>query len=524
MPTPNQSGLFAGLLALFSSAVFSETVIVNLEEPSTDGFYTGISNLRGWAVAESGIASIEIDVDGTYAFDVPMGGMRGDVAKVYPDFPDSDTSGFSMAYNYKGLSPGEYVFTARAISKDGGVATDSATVKVDRFLSSYIGDSSEVDTSTVSEVSFGDASFTLKGLTVEGHQWDVVMDFDTATQSFEIADIAEVGAPDTGTVCPSSSWSSGDYTLEQNGIAREFRVRLPTGYRTDQAYPLIVLFHGWGGDEGEFLDNVTVQSQSDQRGYVLVAPLGLGREEPGNRLSSWSFQGSTTGLDGDGLNAAVSGDTNAICDDDRTPDYTYPSCGGIAENGCSWTQCSVDDVAFSAALVQKVSANVCIDSDRVYAVGGSNGGMFVWDLGRDERSAEVFRAVAPILGLPHRGYLDPPVSESGMPVISITGSRDRTVPPGEWGQDTFTTTSDGDVYYYSSASAITKVWAEAHGCDATVPAEPVDIGSSSMECRGWSYCLSDSQWPPVMDCRSDMGHVYNLSSSWPLILDFFEQL
>ena len=52
MPTPIQSGLFAGLLALFSSAVFSETVIVNLEEPSTDGFYTGISNLRGWAVAE----------------------------------------------------------------------------------------------------------------------------------------------------------------------------------------------------------------------------------------------------------------------------------------------------------------------------------------------------------------------------------------------------------------------------------------------------------------------------------------
>ena len=187
-----------------------------------------------------------------------------------------------------------------------------------------------------------------------------------------------------------------------------------------------MLFHGWGGDGGEFLDNVTLQSQSDERGYVLVAPLGLGREEPGNRLSSWSFQGSTTGLDGDGLNAAVSGDTNAICDDDRTPDYTYPSCGGIAENGCSWTQCSVDDVAFSAALVQKVSANVCIDSDRVYAVGGSNGGMFVWDLGRDELSAEVFTAVAPILGLPHRGYLDPPISEGGMPVISITGSRDRT--------------------------------------------------------------------------------------------------
>ena len=513
-----------GLLVLFSSAVFSETVIVNLEEPNADGAYTGIANLRGWAVAESGIAAVEIDIDGNYAFDVPMGGSRGDVGKAYPDFPDADASGFSMAYNYKGLAPGEYVFTARAISNDGSIATQNATVKVDRFLSSYVGDSSQVNTSTVSEVLLTDATFTLKGLTVEGRQWDVVMGFDTATQGFEITDIAAVGASDTGAACPSTSWSSGDYTFEQDGIARQFRVRLPAGYSADQAYPLIVLFHGWGGDQGEFLDNVTVQSQSDQRGYVLVAPLGLGREEPGNRFSSWSFQGSTTGLDGDGLNATVKDDTNAICDDDRTADYTYPSCEGIAQNGCAWTQCSVDDVAFAAALVQEVSANVCIDSDRVYAVGGSNGGMFVWDLGRDERSAGVFTAVAPILGLPHRGYLDPPISEGGMPVISITGSRDRTVPPGEWGQDSFTTTSDGDVYYYASASAITKVWAEAQGCDTTVPAAPIDIGSSSMECRGWSYCQSDSQWPPVVDCRGDMGHVYNLSASWPLILDFFEQL
>ena len=512
------------LLLFFSAAVSSETVIINLEEPNPAGVYTGIANLRGWAVAESGIASIEIDIDGDYAFDVPMGGARGDVAKVYPDFPDAAFSGFSMALNYKGLAPGDHVFTARAISRDGSIATQDARVAVDRFLSEYIDDASQVDTSTVSEVSFADSTFTLKGLTVEGRQWDIVMGFDTATQGFAISDIAALDGPNAGTACSSASWSSGDYTLEQNGIARQFRIRLPAGYSPDQTYPLVVLFHGWGGDEGEFLDNVTVQSQSDQRGYVLVAPLGLGREEVGNRFSSWSFQGSTTGLDGDGLNSAVSDDTDAICDDDRTTDYTYPSCDGIAENGCSWTQCSVDDVAFAAALVKEVSANVCVDSERVYAVGGSNGGMFVWDLARDQRSADVFTAVAPVLGLPHRGYLDPPISDDGMPVISVTGLRDRTVPPGEWGQEGFTTTSDGDVYYYSSASAITKVWAESQGCDTTVPAEPVDVGTADIECRGWSYCQSSSQWPPVLDCRGDMGHMYNLSSSWPLILDFFEQL
>jgi hypothetical protein len=150
------------LSATVSVATIAETIILNLEEPLDGGAYTGITNLRGWAVAESGIAAIEIDVDGNYAFDVPMGGARGDVAKAYPDFPDAESSGFSMAFNYKGLAPGEYVFTARAISNDGGISTQSATVKVDRFLSPYIGERAQVDTSAVSEVLFDDASFTLK--------------------------------------------------------------------------------------------------------------------------------------------------------------------------------------------------------------------------------------------------------------------------------------------------------------------------------------------------------------------------
>ena len=493
---------------------FAESVVVNLEEPRDASLYSGISNLRGWAVAESGIAAIEIDINGVYAFNVPMGGARGDVAKAYPDFPDADLSGFSMAFNYKSLASGEHVVTARAISNDGNIATRRATITVARFVSSYISDADQVDTSTVTDVVTSGQSIQLNDLSVEGQKWDIRLSFDTATQGFAMTNITAAEAIDAGGAC-SNVWGSGNYTLERNGLVRSFRVHVPNTPNSKGPYPMVVVFHGWGGDEGEFL-KPSVITEADERGYVVVAPLGLGREEAGNYYSSWSFSGSTTGRDG----MEVRGN---ICDDELTMDYTYPSCSGIAENGCSWTQCTDDDIDFSVQLVETVSKNVCTDPSRVYAVGGSNGGMFVWDLARHEASANTFSAIASLIGMPHRGYLDPPVVERGMPAILITGINDRTSPPGEWGDNAFTTTSDGDYFHYTGATAITEAWASAHRCDTSVPASPFDVGVADVECRAWSYCDGESQWPPVMDCRQEIGHRYGLGWSWPLILDFFEQ-
>ncbi len=508
--------VFGVLLTMgFAASPLAENVRVNLEEPRDKSLYSGISNLRGWAVAESGIAAIEIDIDGVYAFNVPMGGARGDVADAYPDYPDSGLSGFSMAFNYKSMVAGEHVMTARAISNDGNIATRDATINVARFVSSYIGDVDQVDTGTASQVVTDGQSIELKEITVEDQKWDITLTFDTATQGFVLTEIssAEVGS---GNASCDNIWDSGDYTLERNGITRSFRIHVPTSANATKPYPMVVAFHGWGGDEGSFLRDTAVVAEADARGYVVVAPLGLGGEEPGNHFSSWSFSGSTTGLDGTPA-------AGQICDDVLTQDYDYPSCSGVAQNGCSWTHCTDDDIEFAVELVETVSKNVCVDSDRVYAVGGSNGGMFVWDLARRESSASVFSAIAALIGMPHRGYLDPPVLERGMPAILITGMNDPTSPPGEWGDTTFTTTSDGDYFYYTGATAITKVWADAHRCDTTVAPDVFDVGVADVDCRAWSYCDSASEWPPVMDCRHTIAHRYGLNWSWPLILDFFEQ-
>ena len=243
-----QFRMLVSVLFLFGFAVSpsAENVRVNLEEPRDAALYSGISNLRGWAVAESGIAAIEIDIDGTYAFNVPMGGARGDVANAYPDYPDSDLSGFSMAFNYKGLESGEHVVTARAISNDGNIATRDATINVARFVSSYISDVEQIDTGTVSEVTTDGQSIALKDIAVEGQKWDITLSFDTATQGFALTEISSAAAGGGNTAC-TSAWQSGDYTLERDGVTRSFRVHVPDNPGIAGPYPMVVVFHGWGG-------------------------------------------------------------------------------------------------------------------------------------------------------------------------------------------------------------------------------------------------------------------------------------
>jgi poly(3-hydroxybutyrate) depolymerase len=321
----------------------------------------------------------------------------------------------------------------------------------------------------------------------------------------------------------NSGWSSGTYPMDQGTVKRTFRVYVPRGYNysNPEPRPLVTIFHGWGGNENEFIGNKKVRAEADKRGYILVAPRGLGSGPVDDSPNSWSFSGSTTGIDGIGNNPPT-----MICDASITPNYSYPTCRAKypGVSSCSWTQCQVDDVDFVVALVDHVKKNLCVDTDRIFATGGSNGGMFTWELGQDFRSAPTFRAIAPLIGLPHRGYLDAQGKPEDMPVLVITGTRDTTVPPGAWDNPNYTTTSNrNDRYYYTGATAITEVWAVANDCvfDIGDKAVPFNDGVRKADCR--TYCSSDSGWPKVLDCRARMGHSYGLSWSWKLILKFFDE-
>ncbi len=337
----------------------------------------------------------------------------------------------------------------------------------------------------------------------------------------------------TSSIGCGKTLASGTYRITDQQATRSYRVFVPSRYRPGTAYPLVVVFHGWGGDENEFLADKNVTNLADERGYIVVAPRGLGSSRPDSNPNSWSFRGSTTGLAGAAQDARPTAGSAAapICDVARTPNFTYPSCKSVARNTCSWTQCQADDVAFTLSLIHEVESKLCVDTGRVFAAGGSNGGMFVWELGQNVASAPTFRAIASLIGLPHRGYLVPPGKRGGLPVLVITGTQDTTVPPGPWEDPNYTTTSDGNAYFYTGATAMTRAWGAADGCPYSgTPATSFDTGIKQADCRTYCGRTADGGsrgyarvgWPKVLDCRAPMGHTYSFDWSWKLILDFFE--
>lgn len=222
---------------------------------------------------------------------------------------------------------------------------------------------------------------------------------------------------------------SGLYSLEHKGILRNFRMFVPADYNSAKSHKLIMMFHGWGQDENEFFDTPIVEQLAQKRDYILVAPRGLSDDDEKNSDSwnsrnSWSFRGSTTGLNKNG---------EKICDDSVTENYNYHSCDNKAGNinSCAWTHCLQNDVEFVLALIDHVSAYLNIDTNNIFATGGSNGGMFTWELGQNSKSAPRLRAIAPLIGLPHRGYNVGKGKKNKLPALLLTGKDDQTVPPGD---------------------------------------------------------------------------------------------
>src|SRR5712691_11099191 len=91
--------------------------------------------------------------------------------------------------------------------------------------------------------------------------------------------------PRTNLTLPPECLEEGFYSSELESFREQpVRTFLPTGYEPNYAYPLLVFFHGHGGNEDQI---IRLAPNLSRRNYIAIAlrgpdPLGAGRDgQPG---------------------------------------------------------------------------------------------------------------------------------------------------------------------------------------------------------------------------------------------------
>ena len=100
----------------------------NIEEPSIAYAPNGELIIQGWAISMAGIKSVSVSVDGKSYGEISYGLTRSDVKNVYPNYPDSDKSGFKGIIDLSSLSDGNKQVVITIIGKDGAQATIAKSI------------------------------------------------------------------------------------------------------------------------------------------------------------------------------------------------------------------------------------------------------------------------------------------------------------------------------------------------------------------------------------------------------------
>ena len=306
---------------------------------------------------------------------------------------------------------------------------------------------------------------------------------------------SETAAPRGSAGCGSESaliaGESVVLTLHVGELEREYRLHLPTGYESAAPMPLILVFHGYDGNVVKPGNDYTVFSRhADDHGYVVAYPQATGFEVGGDLVTSWNDLACN----------ASPGPEGSTCTDGADDYPTPPECGEPRE--CDWCSCH-DDVGFVAALLEELAGTLCIDLDRVFAHGSSNGAMFVHRLGCDMPGS--FAAIAPVSGTIAKGFNCAPGPSPKISMINVYGTRDTIVP--------FDGSASSDGFLYTPTSQVMALWAGAGSQQCASQPSPYPTsrdGLAGFHCYQRADCATGAE---VVDCAWDGGH------DWPHVGD-----
>jgi len=295
--------------------------------------------------------------------------------------------------------------------------------------------------------------------------------------------------------------AGGPRTLDHAGLERAYAVHLPDAYDGETPAPMLFNLHGFGEDI-ESQDAATdLPAEAGARGYVVVTPQGAPLSVPEDTpqaddaagfegFAFWNFFGSA-GID----------------------------FGGQPPPGLENVQpedLGTDDVGFFAALMDTLLDEYCLDADRIFSTGMSNGAGMSTTLACE--LGERLRAIAPVAGVNLTGAC---AGDEPVPVRAIHGDADSTASYG--GNTLF----DFELGNPSVPDRMT-AWADHNGCDSR---PTVDDSVEGVVLTRWDGCDDDGvvelwtltgwehQWPRGPDAEPPAP-----IDATDVVLDFFDDV
>lgn len=266
------------------------------------------------------------------------------------------------------------------------------------------------------------------------------------------------------------SWDLASHQVTSGGLLRNYTMFVPSDYNNNlqKRWPLIIDYHGNGGTGDQQHNNSLYDKYTDD--YLLVYPNGYD--------GHWQ--------------------------------------------GPSYAIAGVDDLQFTSDLLAHLEAEYCVDEQRVYASGKSNGAGFVDTLACSD-NGNVFAAFAMASAAL---YTD--LSEDDCPykraIMESHGAEDNTIP--------YAPTKAGAGGALPQIAEWVTWWAERDGCgpsDAIVEQLP-GYNHTIYSCNGYEDVVQhykifdlDHCWPSSTgdnyDYENPRCHDYSLDYT-PVVLDF----
>ncbi len=235
---------------------------------------------------------------------------------------------------------------------------------------------------------------------------------------------------------PATKLVAGEHTrtIAAGNLQRRYRVHVPKKYDAANPTPVVVVFHGGGGNP-ESMERLTgMNAKSEEAGFIVVYPFGTGR-----------LADTLLTFNGGGC------------------------CGYAMEN-------KVDDVAFTRALLDDLATVVSVDTNRVFATGLSNGGIMSHYVASE--LSDRIAAIAPVGG---PLMMDAPNAKRPVPVMHFHGTGDEFAPfKGGFGKGG---AGGKGVTDFESVEHTIQSWVKANGCkpEPEVVALP-DKADDGMKC------------------------------------------